>query len=99
MGRAETRRTGDRQGLRYPTDVTDAEWEGRWPAPSWRSRSAGRVGSAGLIYASCSRRCMRGSEGSPEPHRIIHKLWHHDVFSSACLQRGTAAVIPFSSAP
>jgi transposase len=27
MWKAETRRTFDRKGLRYPTDVTDAEWE------------------------------------------------------------------------
>src|SRR3712207_5994970 len=27
MGRPEPRRTYDRKGLRYPTDMTDAEWE------------------------------------------------------------------------
>ena len=27
MWKAETRRTYDRKGLRYPSDVTDAEWE------------------------------------------------------------------------
>ena len=27
MGKAETRRTYDRKGLRYPTDVTDPQWE------------------------------------------------------------------------
>jgi hypothetical protein len=27
MWKAETRRTYDRKGLRYPTDVTDTEWE------------------------------------------------------------------------
>ena len=27
MWKAETRRTYDRKGLRYPTDLTDAEWE------------------------------------------------------------------------
>jgi transposase len=27
MWKAETRRAYDRKGLRYPTDVTDAEWE------------------------------------------------------------------------
>src|SRR4051794_16237958 len=27
MWKAETRRTYDRKGLRYPTDMTDAEWE------------------------------------------------------------------------
>ena len=27
MWKAETRRTYDRQGLRYPTDMTDAEWD------------------------------------------------------------------------
>ncbi len=27
MWKTETRRTYDRKGLRYPTDVTDAEWE------------------------------------------------------------------------
>src|SRR5215204_6052394 len=27
MWRAETRRTYDRKGLRYPTDLTDAEWD------------------------------------------------------------------------
>ena len=27
MWKAETRRTYDRKGLRYPTDVTDPEWE------------------------------------------------------------------------
>jgi len=26
MWKAETRRTYDRKGLRYPTDMTDAEW-------------------------------------------------------------------------
>ena len=26
MWKAETRHTYDRKGLRYPTDVTDAEW-------------------------------------------------------------------------
>ena len=27
MRKAETRRTYDRKGLRYPSDMTDAEWE------------------------------------------------------------------------
>src|SRR5919199_535059 len=27
MWKAETRRTYDRKGLRYPTDMTDAEWD------------------------------------------------------------------------
>ena len=27
MWKAETRRTYDRKGLRYPSDVTDAEWD------------------------------------------------------------------------
>ena len=27
MWKAETRRTYDRKGLRYPSDMTDAEWE------------------------------------------------------------------------
>jgi len=27
MWKAETRRTYDRKGLRYPTDMTDPEWE------------------------------------------------------------------------
>jgi hypothetical protein len=27
MWTAETRRPYDRKGLRYPTDVTDAEWD------------------------------------------------------------------------
>ena len=27
MWKAETRRTDDRKGLRYPSDMTDAEWD------------------------------------------------------------------------
>ena len=43
MWKAETRRTYDRKGLRYPTDVTDAEWE---PGPPLRGCRAPRVGAA-----------------------------------------------------
>ena len=43
MWKAETRHTYDRKGLRYPTDMTDAEWES---GPPFRGCRAARVGAA-----------------------------------------------------
>jgi hypothetical protein len=45
MWKAETRRTYDRKGLRYPTDVTDAE--GELASPLSMSRTAGRAAAPG----------------------------------------------------
>ena len=42
MWKAETRRTYDRKGLRYPTDVTDAEWELAQPFVDVAHRGSGR---------------------------------------------------------
>ena len=42
MWKAETRRTYDRTGLRYPTDVTDAEWELARPFVDVAQRGSGR---------------------------------------------------------
>ena len=42
MWKAETRRTDDRKGLRYPTDVTDAEWELAQPFVDVAHRGSGR---------------------------------------------------------
>ena len=42
MWTAETRRTYDRKGLRYPTDVTDAEWELARPFIDVAQRGPGR---------------------------------------------------------
>jgi hypothetical protein len=41
MWKAETRRTYDRKGLRYPTDVTDAEWELAQPFVDVAHRGSG----------------------------------------------------------
>src|SRR5215210_3497124 len=42
MWTAETRRTYDRKGLRYPTDVTDAEWELARPFVDVAQRGSGQ---------------------------------------------------------
>src|SRR5829696_6602962 len=42
MWTAETRRTYDRKGLRYPTDGTDAEWELARPFIDVAQRGPGR---------------------------------------------------------
>src|SRR3954464_13581463 len=42
MWKAETRRTYDRKGLRYPTDMTDAEWELVRPFVDIAQRGSGR---------------------------------------------------------
>jgi transposase len=42
MWKAETRRTYDRKGLRYPTDLTDAEWELARPFVDIAPRGSGR---------------------------------------------------------
>ena len=42
MWKAEARRTYDRKGLRYPTDVTDAEWELARPFVAVAHRGSGR---------------------------------------------------------
>src|SRR5215211_7639549 len=42
MWTAETRRTYDRKGLRYPTDVTDAEWDLARPFVDIAQRGSGR---------------------------------------------------------
>lgn len=53
MWKAETRHTYDRKGLRYPTDMTDAEWDLARP---FVDVSAGR-GGVGLMCARCSTPC------------------------------------------
>jgi len=45
MWTAETRRTYDRKGLRYPTDVTDAEWDLARPFVDIAQRGSGRARS------------------------------------------------------
>src|SRR5215203_1680147 len=42
MSKTETRHTYDRKGLRYPTDVTDAEWELAQPFVDVAHRGSGR---------------------------------------------------------
>jgi hypothetical protein len=42
MWKAETRRTYDRKGLRYPSDVTDAEWDLAHPFVDIAQRGSGR---------------------------------------------------------
>ena len=42
MWKAETRRTYDRKGLRYPTDVTDAEWDLARPFVDVAQHGSGR---------------------------------------------------------
>ena len=42
MWKAETRRTDDRKGLRYPTDVTDAEWDLARPFVDVAQHGSGR---------------------------------------------------------
>src|SRR3954465_14341897 len=42
MWKAETRRTYDRKGLRYPTDMTDAEWDLARPFVDIAPRGSGR---------------------------------------------------------
>src|SRR4051794_30989633 len=42
MWTAETRRPYDRKGLRYPTDVTDAEWDLARPFVDIAQRGSGR---------------------------------------------------------
>ena len=42
MWKAETRRTYDRKGLRYPTDMTDAEWELARPFVDVPQRGSGQ---------------------------------------------------------
>ena len=42
MWRAETRRIYDRKGLRYPTDMTDPEWELACPFIDVPQRGSGR---------------------------------------------------------
>src|SRR3954462_1354223 len=42
MWKAETRRTYDRKGLRYPSDVTDAEWDLARPFVDIAHRGSGR---------------------------------------------------------
>src|SRR3954449_12604483 len=42
MWKAETRRTYDRKGLRYPSDVTDAEWDLARPFVDIAQRGSGR---------------------------------------------------------
>jgi transposase len=42
MWKAETRRTYDRKGLRYPTDMTDAEWALARPFIDVPQRGSGR---------------------------------------------------------
>ena len=42
MWKAETRRTYDRKGLRYPTDLTDAEWALARPFIDVPQRGSGR---------------------------------------------------------
>ena len=42
MWTAETRRTYDRKGLRYPTDMTDAEWALARPSVEIPQRGSGQ---------------------------------------------------------
>src|SRR3954466_13140969 len=42
MWKAETRRTYDRKGLRYPTDMTDAEWALARPFVAIPQRGSGQ---------------------------------------------------------
>ena len=42
MWKAETRHTYDRKGLRYPTDMTDAEWDLARPFVDVAQRGSGR---------------------------------------------------------
>src|SRR4029078_3576860 len=48
MWKAETRRTYDRKGLRYPTDMTDAEWALARPFIDVPQRGSGRPRRGGL---------------------------------------------------
>ena len=65
MWTAETRPTYDRTGLRYPTDVTDAEWDLARPfVDVAQSRSGQR-----RVDLRCSTRCStswgRVANGAP----------------------------------
>ena len=60
MWKAESRHTYDRKGLRYPTDLTDAEWELARPfieVPQLGPRRRRRL--IQLLRAVSSTRCAR----------------------------------------
>src|SRR5215204_5309614 len=76
MWKAETRHTYDRKGLRYPTDVTDAEWELAQPFVDVAHRGSGRqrridlrevlnavfyVLGTGCQWRPCPRTCPRAA--------------------------------------
>ena len=73
MWTAETRRTYDRKGLRYPTDVTDAEWELARPFIDVAQRGPGRqrrVDLRGVLHPGHGLPVARPAQGlAPAQHR------------------------------
>ena len=69
MWKAETRRTYDRKGLRYPTDLTDAEWELARPFVDIAPRGSGRQRRVDLreVLKRCSTSLAQAANGAPCP--------------------------------
>ena len=64
MWKAETRRTYDRTGLRYPTDLTDAEWAILHPfLPPEAGCGRKRVGRCARSSTPCAMCCAAASPG------------------------------------
>ena len=75
MWKAETRRTYDRKGLRYPTDMTDAEWALARPVVDVPQRGSGQrrvdlrevlnavfyILGTGCQWRACRRTCPRAA--------------------------------------
>jgi len=61
MWKAETRRSDDRKGLRYPADVTDAEWELARPFGDVAQRGSGRQRRVNLREVLNAVFCVLGT--------------------------------------
>src|SRR4051812_44641354 len=64
MWTAETRRTYDRTGLRYPTDVTDAEWDLARPFIDVAHCGSGWQGRVDLRQVLCSTSWAQAAKGA-----------------------------------
>ena len=79
MWKAETRRPYDRTGLRYPTDVTDAEWDLARPFVDVTQRGSGRQRRVDLrevlnaVFSVLGTGCQwRALPKDLPPRRTVH---------------------------
>lgn len=81
MWKAETRRTYDRKGLRYPTDMTDAEWELARPfVDVAQSRSGQRRVVLREVLNAVFSILGTGCQGRARPKDLPPRSTVHDYF-------------------